>query len=80
VSMESVWWSPNTKPELYGSNSGRSEAPSPLDGDASIRRGSRDGAVLEAEWITGTNGPKGMDSWRGRLHPADIDHVGATDL
>jgi hypothetical protein len=45
------------------------------DGNGYISRLSADGKVVNAKWVTGLNGPKGLRSVRGTLWVADIDEV-----
>ena len=58
---------------FYVSNvNGEGEA---KDGNGFISRISRDGIVLEREWATGLDGPKGMVLKDGKLYVADITRV-----
>jgi hypothetical protein len=50
------------------------------DGAGSIGKMDTKGNILEAEWITGFNGPKGMGLYRHTLYVADIDRVVVVDL
>lgn len=50
------------------------------DGNGYISRLSPDGKVVNAKWVTGLNGPKGLRSVRGTLWVADIDEVVAMDI
>ena len=45
------------------------------DGNGYISRLSADGKVVNAKWVTGLNGPKGLRSVGGTLWVADIDEV-----
>jgi hypothetical protein len=45
------------------------------DGNGYISRLSPDGKVVNAKWVTGLNGPKGLRSVGGTLWVADIDEV-----
>jgi hypothetical protein len=59
-----------------------SEAGDPLakDGNGFISRIGFKGGVLEREWATGLNAPKGMSALGDRLYVADIDEIVAIDL
>jgi hypothetical protein len=50
------------------------------DGNGYISRLSPDGKVLNAKWVTGLNGPKGLRSLNSRLWVADIDEVVGIDI
>ena len=50
------------------------------DGDGSIGKVALDGTVIEAEWITGLDAPKGMGIWQGQLYVADNHKVVVIDL
>jgi sugar lactone lactonase YvrE len=45
------------------------------DGNGYISRLTADGRVVNAKWVTGLNGPKGLRSAGGTLWAADIDEV-----
>ncbi|MGH1487208.1 MAG: SMP-30/gluconolactonase/LRE family protein [Cellvibrionaceae bacterium] len=45
------------------------------DGNGYITRISVDGDILDAEWISGLNAPKGMTISNGKLYVADIDSL-----
>jgi hypothetical protein len=45
------------------------------DGNGRISKLTLDGQVVDANWVTGLNGPKGQASRRGTLWVADIDEV-----
>lgn len=50
------------------------------DGDGWISKFSVDGKVIENQWVTGLNAPKGMRSHGGTLWVSDIDRVVAIDI
>jgi sugar lactone lactonase YvrE len=50
------------------------------DGNGYVSRLTADGKVVNAKWVTGLNGPKGMRSAGGTLWVADIDEVVAVDI
>ncbi len=50
------------------------------DGNGYVSRLTADGKVVNAKWVTGLNGPKGMRSAGGTLWIADIDEVVAVDI
>jgi hypothetical protein len=74
---ESVVPSANGR-ELYVSNVvGEGDA---RDGNGFISRVSRDGELLEREWITGLDGPKGLVLSGGTLYATDIVRIVAIDV
>jgi len=74
---ESVVFDPASK-TLYVSNIDGS--PTDKDGKGHISKLSPDGKVIEAEWVTGLNGPKGLGISGDRLFVADIDRLVAIDI
>lgn len=54
--------------------------PTNKDGKGYISTISPDGKVLEAEWVTGLNGPKGLGLSGDRLYVADIDRLVVIDV
>jgi sugar lactone lactonase YvrE len=63
---------------LYSSQIGGDAAAK--DGNGRIAKLSLDGKVVNANWITGLNAPKGMRAYRGTLFVVDIDEVVAIDI
>jgi len=55
-------------------------SPGEKDGKGWISRLSPEGKVLEAQWVSGLNAPKGMRSRKGRLYVADIDELVEIDV
>lgn len=51
-----------------------------VDGKGGIAKLATDGSVLEQEWITGLNAPKGMALYNNRLYVADITVVAVIDI
>lgn len=58
-----------------------------IDGDARDHDGkgfisiiSKDGEILEKEWVAGMDGPKGMGILNGKLYVTDIDDVVEIDI
>jgi sugar lactone lactonase YvrE len=49
--------------------------PNTKDGKGGIAKMSLDGAVENAEWVTGLNAPKGMAHFDGKLYVADINEL-----
>ena len=49
--------------------------PGEKDGKGHISKLSMDGKVVEANWVTGLNAPKGLRSHKGALWTSDIDEV-----
>lgn len=54
--------------------------PGARDGNGFISRISMDGKMLDAEWITGLDAPKGMDITGGKLYVSDIDTLVEIDI
>ena len=50
------------------------------DGNGFIARVSRDGQILQREWATGLNAPKGMALYNGVLFVSDIDQLVEIDV
>jgi len=63
---------------LYSSQIGGDAAAK--DGNGRIVKLTLEGKVIDANWITGLNAPKGMRAYRGTLFVADIDEVVAIDI
>jgi sugar lactone lactonase YvrE len=76
-SPESVYYDA-TSGFLYSSQIGGDAAAK--DGNGRIAKLSLDGKVVNANWITGLNAPKGMRAYRGTLFVVDIDEVVAIDI
>jgi outer membrane protein assembly factor BamB len=55
-------------------------APTDKDGAGHISKLSADGAVLEAEWVTGLDAPKGLVMRGDQLFVPDIDRLVAIDI
>lgn len=64
---------------LYVSNIAGTE-PWADDGNGSIGKLGLDGTVIDAEWVTGLNGPKGMGLLGNRLYVTDNDDVVGIDI
>lgn len=71
---------PTNESVLYDANSGllyvsviEGQDPQEKDGKGSIALLTKDGAVLNRNWITGLNAPKGMAISEGKLYVTDID-------
>lgn len=63
---------------IYVSNVGGD--PVAKDGNGSISQVSPDGRMIQADWITGLDGPKGLALHDGRLYVADIDQLVEIDV
>ncbi|MGA0532982.1 SMP-30/gluconolactonase/LRE family protein [Hansschlegelia sp. KR7-227] len=50
------------------------------DGKGAISKVSADGRMIEADWVTGLNAPKGLALAGGTLYVADIDEIVAIDV
>jgi hypothetical protein len=76
ASPESVLLSADTGFFYVSNVNGEGEA---RDGNGFISRVSRDGIVLERQWATGLDAPKGMTLKDGRLYVADITSLKVVD-
>ncbi len=54
--------------------------PSVKDGEGSISIIGKDGEIVEQDWVTGLNAPKGMGIANGKLYVTDIDHLVEIDI
>ena len=54
--------------------------PTEADGAGFISIIGEDGALIEAQWVTGLNAPKGLVLSEGTLYASDIDHLVAIDV
>lgn len=54
--------------------------PTDKNGAGFIARLQPDGTVLEREWVTGLNAPKGMGIFGNRLYVTDIDQLAVIDI
>ena len=68
----------NTRDALYVSNV--NENPWEKDNNGFISRLSTSGEIIELEWISGLNGPKGMAILGDNLYVADIDELVIIDI
>ncbi len=50
------------------------------DGNGRIAKLGGDGTVIDANWVTGLNAPKGLRSYQGTLWTADIDEMVGIDI
>lgn len=63
---------------LYVSNiDGASDG---MDGNGSIGKVGLDGKIIQTEWVTGLNAPKGMGIHQGMLYVADLNAVAVIDV
>ena len=74
---ESVLFDPKTE-VLYVSNI--DGASSERDGRGFISRVDPNGNILELEWVTGLNAPKGMGISHGKLYVADLSEIAVIDI
>lgn len=63
---------------LYSSQIGGDAAAK--DGNGRIAKLTLDGQMVDANWITGLNAPKGLRAYRGTLFTVDIDEVVGIDI
>jgi DNA-binding beta-propeller fold protein YncE len=54
--------------------------PAGKDGKGSIGKLSLDGKIIQAEWITGLNAPKGMGLYKNKLYVTDLSEVVVIDI
>jgi hypothetical protein len=64
---------------LYVSNIDGTE-PWGKDGKGSIGKVGLDGKIINAEWVTGLNAPKGMGIYKGKLYVADLTEIVVIDI
>jgi len=76
-SPESVYFDA-TSGFLYSSQIGGDAAA--RDGNGRIAKLTVDGTMIDANWITGLNAPKGLRAYRGTLFVVDIDEVVGIDV
>ena len=50
------------------------------DGKGSIGKVAPDGKIIQAEWVTGLNAPKGLGLYKGSLYVADLTEVSVIDV
>lgn len=51
-----------------------------MDGRGSIGKVGLDGKIIQVEWVTGLNAPKGMGIFQSSLYVADLDAVAVIDI
>ncbi len=54
--------------------------PAQMDGNGYISKISTDGKMLEEQWVTGLNGPKGMGYYKNKLYVTDILQIVEIDI
>jgi len=54
--------------------------PNEKDGKGAIAKVSLDGKIINANWVTGLNAPKGMGMYKGKLYVADLTEVVVIDI
>ncbi len=74
---ESVLYSAEDK-LLYNSNI--DGQPNEKDGKGSIGKTGLDGKVIQVDWVTGLNAPKGLGRYGNLLYAADVDAVVVIDI
>ncbi len=55
-------------------------APDGMDGKGSIGKVGLDGKIIQTDWVTGLNAPKGMGIYKNMLYVADLDAVAVIDI
>lgn len=89
-SLELLWETPVTlttcESVLYDSGSGNIYVAN-IEGDATEKDGvgsisiiSKDGEIVDRDWVTGLNAPKGMGILNGKLYVTDIDEIVEIDI
>lgn len=51
-----------------------------MDGKGAIAQLTKSGKIIDAEWVSGLNAPKGMGLHKGRLYVADVTGVAVIDV
>ena len=77
ITNESVHYEPSNG-QLYVANI--EGEPAGKDGVGSISILSKTGEIIEQEWVTGLNAPKGMTVMDGKLYVTDVDALVEIDL
>lgn len=54
--------------------------PTGKDGNGSIGKLGLDGKILQAQWVTGMDAPKGMGIYKGKLYVSDINRIHEIDI
>jgi len=54
--------------------------PSAKDGKGSIGKVGLDGKIVDANWVSGLDAPKGLGIYNGKLYAADIDKIVEIDI
>ncbi len=54
--------------------------PNEKDGKGAIAKVSLDGKIINANWVTGLNAPKGMAMYKGKLYVADLTEIVVIDM
>ncbi|PWU01235.1 MAG: ATP/GTP-binding protein [Bacteroidetes bacterium] len=75
---ESVLFDPAGR-VLYESNIGGTD-PWAKDGNGSIGKVGLNGKIINVDWVTGLDAPKGMGIFKNNLYAADIDQVRVIDI
>lgn len=74
---ESVYFDPVNNILYVANINGK---PTEKDGNGFISKVALDGRILDLEWVTGLNAPKGMGLFNGKLYVTDIDRVAEIDI
>lgn len=54
--------------------------PAEKDGKGAIGKVGLDGKIMDANWVSGLNAPKGMGQFKGKLYVADVDEVVVVEI
>jgi hypothetical protein len=55
-------------------------APDGKDGKGSVGKVGLDGKIIQTDWVSGLNAPKGIGIWKNNLYVADLDAVAEIDI
>src|SRR5258708_3371010 len=51
-----------------------------MDGKGSVGKIGTDGKIINVEWVSGLNAPKGMGLYKGKLYVADLGTLAVIDI
>src|SRR5580765_5056519 len=51
-----------------------------MDGKGSVGKIGLDGKIINVEWVSGLNAPKGMGLYKGKLYVADLGRLAVIDI
>lgn len=74
---ESAWFDAGSNFLFISNVAGQ---PGERDGKGWIAQADPQGKVVQAQWVSGLNAPKGLGSYNGKLYAADIDELVEIDI